>query len=132
MYRGDEDIRNFVFDLISPPGEEKVIITSAHEGLSNPAPSRGRRSRKGRSTGKDRDKDCLSTESTPPATPAFLREGWASEERFDCDIMLDSGFKKHLNRHANRVLLRIRMLFYLKQEILGDLAELITPEKNAE
>ncbi|CAG0886234.1 unnamed protein product [Cyprideis torosa] len=126
MYRGDEEIRNFVFDLIAPASAEKVI-SSSHEGLSNPAPHRGRRSRKGRPP---KDRDGMG-DGTPPLTP-LPKEGWAADEKYDCESILDPNFKKHLNRHANRILLRIRMLYYLKHEILGDLAEQITPDKPAE
>lgn len=40
----------------------------------------------------------------------------------NCDpevVLRDPGYRKHLHRHANKVLLRVRLLYYLKEEIIG-------------
>ena len=36
------------------------------------------------------------------------------------DLLGDDNYKKHLIRQANRILLRLRQLFYIKHEIIGD------------
>ncbi|KAG8147166.1 hypothetical protein E2320_022877, partial [Naja naja] len=38
-------------------------------------------------------------------------------------LFQDEGYKKHLKHHCNKVLLRVRMLYYLRQEVIGDQAE---------
>ena len=35
-------------------------------------------------------------------------------------VLADDNYKKHVQRHANRILLRLRMLFYIRHEMLGD------------
>ena len=54
------------------------------------------------------------------AKPSTLEQD-ISELDFDPDhVLRDSGYKKHLQRHSNKVLLRVRLLYYLRQEIIGD------------
>lgn len=36
------------------------------------------------------------------------------------ELLGDENYKKHLIRQANRILLRLRQLFYIKHEIIGD------------
>ncbi|KAK3760063.1 hypothetical protein RRG08_064733 [Elysia crispata] len=99
-YKGDDKIKNFIWDLIST-GKEGVLKN--HSGLSAPVP-RGRK-------GKKRKEN-----------PSFLED----QERpldFDPEIVLDNGYKKHLHRHSNKVLLRVRLLYYIKQELIGEEAE---------
>ncbi|KAG8231203.1 hypothetical protein J437_LFUL010900 [Ladona fulva] len=50
---------------------------------------------------------------------------WSRNEKYDGDIFLENNYKKHLTRHANKVLLRVRMLYYIKHEIIGDLVQQI-------
>lgn len=52
-----------------------------------------------------------------------LYEGadWTRDEKYDHEHNLDSGYRRHVTRHANKVLLRVRMLYYIKQEIIGAL-----------
>lgn len=38
-------------------------------------------------------------------------------------VLRDAGYRRHLHRHANKVLLRVRLLYYIKQEIIGEEAE---------
>ncbi len=108
-YRGDEKIKSFVWDLITPKehgGGDKV--SKNHSGLSGPVP-RGRKSKKSAKGGKD----------TPPGESI----GWVSEEKYDMELFLDKGYRKHLDRHGTKLLLRIRMLYYLQHEILASLTE---------
>ena len=47
---------------------------------------------------------------------------WAN----NCDDFLEDSYKKHLIRHSNRILTRLKMLSYIRQEIIGDeMAQLI-------
>ncbi|KAG9331034.1 hypothetical protein JZ751_020417 [Albula glossodonta] len=38
-------------------------------------------------------------------------------------LLLDDGYRKHLKHQCNKVLLRVRMLYYLRQEVIGDHAD---------
>ena len=111
-YRGDDKIKGFIFDLIAPTSDGKTRIHPNHIGLSAPVP-RGRKGKK-----KIREAKLVATHM----------EGadWAKEEKFDTDIYLDQGYSRHLTRHSNKVLLRVRLLFYIKQEIIGDSCRLVS------
>lgn len=105
-YRGDDKIKGFIFDLIAPTVDGKSRMHPNHIGLSAPVP-RGRKGKK-----KLREAKLIASHI----------EGaeWAKEEKFDSDVHLDQSYSRHLTRHANKVLLRVRLLFYIKQEIIGD------------
>ncbi|KAK3086718.1 hypothetical protein FSP39_022463 [Pinctada imbricata] len=106
QYKGDEKIKEFIWDLISPSSDGSL---KNHSGLSAPVP----RGRKGKGKKKDGKVD------TQPSEPDYSRMK-------NCDpevVLRDPGYRRHLHRHANKVLLRVRLLYYLKEEIIGDAAE---------
>ncbi|CAB3231113.1 unnamed protein product [Arctia plantaginis] len=112
-YKGDEKIRNFIWDLIEPCENGEVTISRNHSGLHNPVP-RGRNAKK-----KNRPKDL--------PKPNDLQKWedlnhWSSTDKYDCETYLENSYKKHLFRHANKVLLRVRMMYYIKHEVIGDYA----------
>lgn len=112
-YKGDEKIRNFIWDLIEPCENGEVTISRNHSGLHNPVP-RGRNAKK-----KNKPKDL------PKQNDVQKWEDpnhWSSIEKYDCEAYLESSYKKHLFRHANKVLLRVRMMYYIKHEVIGDFA----------
>lgn len=117
-YRGDDKIKGFIFDLIAPTSDGKTRVHHNHIGLSAPVP-RGRKGKK-----KIREAKMVATHM----------EGadWAKEEKFDTEVYLDQGYSRHLTRHSNKVLLRVRLLFYIKQEIIGDFAKQIDEGCKAE
>merc|ERR1711902_31256 len=151
-YKGDEKIKSFVWSLITPEefgGAENV--GKNHEGLSGPVPRGKRKSnkkdkdedfemngddeenekggkkkggRKGKK-GKDEEKE----QPPPPPQNEFPEEiGWVSDEKYDMEVNLNRGFRRHLDRHNNKILLRLRLLFYVSHEILGPHAvEVNTP-----
>ena len=98
-YKGDEKIKSFIWELITP-GEK---VAKNHSGLSGPVP-RGRKGKKGK--GGDKDK-------------AVENLGWVSDDKFDMEMYLDKGYRKHLDRHGTKLLLRIRMLYYIQHDILA-------------
>lgn len=92
-YKGDEKIRNFIWDLIEPCENGEVTISRNHSGLHNPVP-RGRNAKK-----KNRPKDI------PKINDVQKWEDpnhWSSIEKYDCEAYLESSYKKHLYRHANK------------------------------
>ncbi|KAK3561218.1 hypothetical protein QTP86_028544 [Hemibagrus guttatus] len=166
-YRGDENIKSFIWDLITPTEDGQSKTLTNHSGLSAPVP-RGRKGKKGKL----------------PATQTNMPQAdWLSECNPDVLLQEDS-YKRHLKHHCNnltlsphfvllcravvqelfqmdkpevhralaicsalhsdfplsfrdilftphyipknrKVLLRVRMLYYLRQEVIGDLADRI-------
>ncbi|OWR44909.1 hypothetical protein KGM_214202 [Danaus plexippus plexippus] len=112
-YKGDEKIRNFIWDLIEPCENGEVTISRNHSGLHNPVP-RGRNAKK-----KNRMKDIPKAHDTQKWEDL---NHWSSIDKYDCEVYLENSYKKHLFRHANKVLLRVRMMYYIKHEVIGDYA----------
>ncbi|XP_041454100.1 chromodomain-helicase-DNA-binding protein 8-like isoform X2 [Lytechinus variegatus] len=107
-YKGDENIKSFIWDLVTPSPDGTVKDCRNHKGLSAPVP----RGRKGKKPKRDPQAAHISYDMT------------AKEHNLD-NLLTDQGYKNHLKRHCNKVLLRVRLLYYLKQEVIGDFAEQI-------
>ncbi|XP_070187859.1 chromodomain-helicase-DNA-binding protein 8-like isoform X4 [Littorina saxatilis] len=97
FYKGDERIKEFIWDLIANNNEGGL---KNHTGLSAPVP----RGRKGK---KAKERKAAAMDEARPLD-------------FDPEAVLDNGYKRHLHRHSNKVLLRVRLLYYIKQEVIGD------------
>ncbi|XP_053723413.1 chromodomain-helicase-DNA-binding protein 6-like isoform X1 [Synchiropus splendidus] len=104
-YKGDDKIKSFMWDLITPSkeGEDQSLVN--HSGLSAPVP----RGRKGKKL-----KNQLNV-------PELKNADWLVQCNPEV-ILQDDSYKKHLKQHCNKVLLRVRMLYYLKVEVLGEAA----------
>uniref|UniRef100_A0A6Q2YKY8 DNA helicase n=1 Tax=Esox lucius TaxID=8010 RepID=A0A6Q2YKY8_ESOLU len=107
-YRGDENIKSFIWELITPP--ENVlerILTHVFlcPGLSIPVP----RGRKGKRVKAQSSFDVQKVE-------------WIRKYNPD-SLLLDDSYRKHLKHQCNKVLLRVRMLYYLRQEVIGEHAD---------
>ena len=118
-YKGDENIKTFVWDLITPTEFGGSRVGKDHSGLSAPVP-RGRKGKKARKDSR--------------LGPGVVPDGayWVQDEKYDTEMFLDKSYRKHLDRHNNKYLLRIRMLYYIQHEILGEHLEQInipTPTK---
>merc|ERR1712071_352842 len=107
-FRGDEKIKSFVWDLIVPAENGQAPVERNHSGLATPI-ARGRKGKKVK--GKD---------SKGSMSAMFEGADWTRDEKYDPEQLLDSGYRRHVTRHANKVLLRIRMLYYIKQEIIRE------------
>ncbi|XP_026983833.1 chromodomain-helicase-DNA-binding protein 7 isoform X4 [Sagmatias obliquidens] len=107
-YRGDENIKSFIWDLITPTADGQTRALVNHSGLSAPVP-RGRKGKK------------VKAQSSHPVVQDA---DWLAGCNPDALFQEDS-YKKHLKHHCNKVLLRVRMLYYLRQEVIGDQAEKI-------
>ncbi|GAB0094499.1 chromodomain-helicase-DNA-binding protein 7 isoform X1 [Sergentomyia squamirostris] len=170
-YKGDEKIKNFIWDLITPSedGEEHKVSRN-HSGLHNLVPrgrnAKGRKGKGGKDSAAREAKlqqaatavvggaststtanltpatPSSSTASSSPSTPVNPvpitggppRDGdpnhWSTDDKYDTDVYLESSYRKHLSRHANKVLLRVRMLYYIKHEIIGDFVQQINDGVN--
>ncbi|XP_036007904.1 chromodomain-helicase-DNA-binding protein 6 [Fundulus heteroclitus] len=104
-YKGDDKIKSFIWDLISPSkdGQDQALLN--HSGLSAPVP----RGRKGKKL-----KNQLNV-------PDVKNADWLVHCNPEV-VLQDESYKKHLKQHCNKVLLRVRMLYYLKVEVLGEVA----------
>ncbi|XP_076856036.1 chromodomain-helicase-DNA-binding protein 9 isoform X2 [Brachyhypopomus gauderio] len=101
-YRGDDKIKSFMWDLIAPTEDGRTKELQNHLGLSTPVP-RGRKGKK------------MKTQSS---TFDIQKAEWIRKHNPE-HMLSDDGYKKHLKHHCNKVLLRVRMLYYLKQELIG-------------
>uniref|UniRef100_A0AAR2M6Q6 Chromodomain helicase DNA binding protein 9 n=1 Tax=Pygocentrus nattereri TaxID=42514 RepID=A0AAR2M6Q6_PYGNA len=101
-YRGDDKIKSFMWDLIAPTEDGRTKELQNHLGLSTPVP-RGRKGKK------------MKTQSS---TFDIQKAEWIRKHNPE-HMLSDDGYKKHLKHHCNKVLLRVRMLYYLKQEVIG-------------
>uniref|UniRef100_A0A8C4PW23 Chromodomain helicase DNA binding protein 7 n=1 Tax=Equus asinus TaxID=9793 RepID=A0A8C4PW23_EQUAS len=111
-YKGDENIKSFIWDLITPTADGQTRALVNHSGLSAPVP-RGRKGKK------------VKAQS---AHPVVQDADWLASCNPDALFQEDS-YKKHLKHHCNKspsvLLLRVRMLYYLRQEVIGDQADKI-------
>ncbi|TSZ40535.1 Chromodomain-helicase-DNA-binding protein 6 [Bagarius yarrelli] len=104
-YRGDDKIKSFIWDLITPTKDGHNQALHNHSGLSVPVP-RGRKGKK------------VKNQLSPPE---LKNADWLVHCNPEV-VLQDDSYKKHLKQHCNKVLLRVRMLYYLKAEVLGDAA----------
>uniref|UniRef100_A0A8C9TMH5 Chromodomain helicase DNA binding protein 9 n=1 Tax=Scleropages formosus TaxID=113540 RepID=A0A8C9TMH5_SCLFO len=102
-YRGDDKIKSFMWDLIAPSEDGRTRELQNHLGLSTPVP-RGRKGKKVK---------------TQTSSFDIQKAEWLRKHNPE-HMLQDDGYKKHLRHHCNKVLLRVRMLYYLKQEVIGN------------
>ncbi|XP_059426467.1 chromodomain-helicase-DNA-binding protein 6-like isoform X3 [Carassius carassius] len=105
-YKGDDKIKSFIWDLITPTEDGHNQALQNHSGLSAPVP-RGRKGKK------------LKNQLSPPE---LKNADWLVHCNPEV-VLQDDSYKKHLKQHCNKVLLRVRMLYYLKVEVLGEAAD---------
>ena len=116
-FRGDEKMKSFIWDLIAPSENGEARVDRNHSGLATPIQRGGRKSKK---------ESKRASKGTPAPAPLVEGAEWTRDEKYDPEQNLDSGYRRHVTRHANKVLLRIRMLYYIKQEIIRELESQVT------
>uniref|UniRef100_A0A8C2ZWA0 Chromodomain helicase DNA binding protein 7 n=1 Tax=Cyclopterus lumpus TaxID=8103 RepID=A0A8C2ZWA0_CYCLU len=84
-YRGDENIKSFIWDLITPSADGTTKTLTNHSGLSTPVP-RGRKGKKGKPL------------APPPQTP---RADWLASCNPD-HLLQEDSYKRHLKHHCNK------------------------------
>ena len=122
-YKGDDKIKSFVWDLITPNEYSDKKVVKNHAGLSGPVP-RGRKGKKLKNASSKND-----TSESGIAAPSGIDVGWVSQEKYDMQDNLDKGYRKHLDRHNNKILLRIRLLYYVEHEILGNVLDVVNKDE---
>ena len=121
-YKGDDKIKSFVWDLITPPQYSGNKVVKNHAGLSGPVP----RGRKGK---KMKNASAKEASESGISAPSGIDVGWVSHEKYDMQDNLDKGYRKHLDRHNNKILLRIRLLYYVQHEILGNVLDVVNKDE---
>ena len=48
---------------------------------------------------------------------------WVADDKYDMEEHLDRNYRKHLDKQVNKLLLRIRMLFYINYEVLDGIRD---------
>jgi chromodomain-helicase-DNA-binding protein 7 len=85
-YKGDEKIKAFIWDLITPNEDGEHRIHRNHSGLNAPVP-RGRKNKKMKKT----------------VGEELEVSDWAKDDKYNPDVLLtDDMYRKHLHRHANK------------------------------
>ena len=97
-YNGDDKVKQFIWELITPPE-----FTHELHSIANGANRATKKSKRGRES-----------ESPPP-----IEEGREWVIALD-GLLTDDSFRKHVVTHANKLLGRVRVLNYLRTEILAD------------
>jgi chromodomain-helicase-DNA-binding protein 7 len=117
-------MKSFIWELIAPSENGEARVDRNHSGLAAPIQRGGRKNKK-ESKRASKGSASVSATTTPNA-PLVEGAEWTRDEKYDPEQNLDSGYRRHVTRHANKVLLRIRMLYYIKQEIIRDLESQVT------
>ena len=127
-YKGDDKIKSFIWDLINPTecGGSASKVAKNHSGLAGPVP-RGRKGKKLKQASLKETSDSGRPEGI--TAPQGLDVSWVSDEKYDMQSNLDKSYRKHLDRHNNKILLRIRLLYYVHHEILGNVIDLINKDE---
>ena len=93
FYRGDENIKHFIWDLITPAAYNDPLKIKNHHGLKDPVPRgvkcKNKRLRQLREGGR---------QVQNPNDPNH----WSKQDKYNGDIFLESNYRKHLSRHANK------------------------------
>lgn len=95
FYRGDDKIRSFIWELITPREVEDAKSAQAN----SPKPIGSKRKRRLRESS-------LATGATTgkvsESQAAKDIDHWSREDKYDGDIFLENTYRKHLSRHANK------------------------------
>ena len=124
-YKGDDKIKSFIWDLITPAeyGGSANKVVKNHAGLAGPVP-RGRKGKKLKALSAAKE-----ISDSGIAAPTGIDVGWVSHEKYDMQDNLDKSYRKHLDRHNNKILLRIRLLYYVEHEILSNVLDVINKDQ---
>ncbi|XP_015793545.1 chromodomain-helicase-DNA-binding protein 7 isoform X2 [Tetranychus urticae] len=129
--RGDDKKKELTFywDIISPSDykveDAKVSKISVEEENIVPSPSSGssrRRSKKSKLIAQPVVQPML-----PNEAPEFslISYDWAKEDLYNPDLLLPEDYRNHVIKISNKILLRFKLLWYLKTEIFGELSDKI-------
>lgn len=127
-YKTDERNKQFFIDLIdesvkrTPKKKEKTDINQILSGAS-PKSTRGRKRGGG-------GRNALRKLTHQYSKPALIEcgEDW---QTIDPDqLIIDSGYRKHLQHHCNKIMTRVRLLHCLQHDIIKEAAALILEGKS--
>ena len=115
-YRGDEKLKSFIWELITPPEHAAAAQAAKTNEVSNASNGRNGSSGKGKKKGSNPppvNDDPMSVYDFPEAIE------WISDPKYDMETNLEKNYRKHLDRHNNRILLRIKTMHFISHEIVG-------------
>ena len=90
-YKGDEKVKSFILDLITPPSEKSSGAESEKELMQNEFnfEEKSRRTKK--------------TKTSKTVCEELENLDWAKNEKYNPDVhLIDETYRKHLLRHANK------------------------------
>ncbi|PIK42088.1 putative chromodomain-helicase-DNA-binding protein 8, partial [Apostichopus japonicus] len=86
-YKGDENIKSFIWDLVTPAQDGAPKDFKQHKGLSVLVPRGGRKSKK--------------PKKEEPVVPCILEFDFNNKDKNAEQLLNDDGYKNHLKRHCN-------------------------------
>jgi chromodomain-helicase-DNA-binding protein 7 len=110
-YHGEESIRQFILEMVDP-AKSNFDALKSHQGLAAPIP-------RGRRKAVENAPAVTASVSSTSSNNILLDETMEWAKNAD-ELLGDEGYKRHLIRQASKILLRLRTLFYIKHEIIGD------------
>ena len=127
-YKTDDRTRQFFIDLINesasraPQKNNKFDITNQ---ILSSAPSKGTRGRKRGSSGRN----ALRRLTHQYGKPALIECGtdWLAVDPEH--LIIDAGYRKHLQHHCNKIMARVRLLHCLQHDIIKESSAPITDGK---
>ena len=128
-FTGDDKIREFIWELIRPAdaSDEDHKSFKAKKAAAAAAVESTRGGRKSSRIAQN-EKAAEEKEMMD-----IFHQGWAAQPAYNPPVMaVDYAYQRHLQRHANKVMLRVKLLYYLKEEIIGVLEEKVDAGMPAE
>lgn len=103
-YRADEKIRNFMWDLITPleNGEKIKTLQNNQTGTNNKNRQLQQMQQQQQKKKSSRVRETRGSTSTTMNNLPTDPNHWSNNEKYDGDIFLESTYRKHLCRHANK------------------------------
>lgn len=111
-YRGDEKVRSFIWDLITPVENGEKVTSMSNSEVANRIRREQKKKSRVRETRGSANNMSINNLNSPDDP-----NHWSNAEKYDGDIYLESNYKKHLGRHANKLVQYI-MQFYKHQKLM--------------
>ncbi|PAA52060.1 hypothetical protein BOX15_Mlig029993g1, partial [Macrostomum lignano] len=114
FYTGDSRIRSFTWHLVHPDGKKETALK--HSGLSTPSS----RNRKTRRPGDGPPASTAAAATDEDSVSGYDQHDLALQDLDPERVLNCDSFLKHLEKACNKILHRIRLMYFLQWEIIGD------------
>lgn len=109
-YKGDEKIRSFIWELICPIEDPSKNLNESEISIS----TRGRKSKS------------AVIQPKRSVLEEMIDAKWIKDPKYNFqDVLTEEQYRRHLQRNSNRLLIRVKYLDYLKNEVFKDQQEKI-------